>query len=63
LQKLEAAKNAPKEAAPEDNVEYWIGIDLGDRRNLDSLVLNYFKIFEKYFGSFPKFVIRHAERR
>lgn len=33
LQKLEAAKNAPKEAGPEDNVEYWIGIDLGDKRS------------------------------
>jgi transposase len=33
LQKLEAAKNAPKEAAPEDNVEYWIGIDLGDKKS------------------------------
>ena len=33
LQKLEPAKNAPQEAAPEDNVEYWIGIDLGDRKS------------------------------
>ena len=33
LQKLEAAKNAPKEADPEDNVEYWIGIDLGDKKS------------------------------
>jgi transposase len=33
LQKLESAKNAPKEAAPEDHVEYWIGIDLGDKKS------------------------------
>lgn len=33
LQRLEAARNAPKEAAPEGNVEYWIGIDLGDRKS------------------------------
>jgi len=33
LQKLEAAKNAPKEAAPDDDVEYWIGIDLGDKKS------------------------------
>lgn len=33
LQKLEAAKNAPKEATPEDNVDYWIGIDLGDKKS------------------------------
>lgn len=31
LQKLEAAKNAPRETASEENVEYWIGIDLGDK--------------------------------
>jgi transposase len=31
LQKLEAAKNAPRETAPEESVEYWIGIDLGDK--------------------------------
>jgi hypothetical protein len=28
LQKLESAKNAPKQAAPDENVEYHIGIDL-----------------------------------
>lgn len=33
LQKLEAAKSAPKEKTPKDNVEYWIGIDLGDRKS------------------------------
>ncbi len=33
LQKLEAAKNAPKETAPEEKLEYWIGIDLGDRKS------------------------------
>lgn len=33
-QKLEAAKNAPKpEAAPEDPVAYYIGIDLGDKKS------------------------------
>lgn len=33
LQKLEAAKNAPKKSVPEDDVEYWIGIDLGDKKS------------------------------
>ena len=33
LQKLEAAKKAPKEVAPDDNVDYWIGIDLGDKKS------------------------------
>ena len=27
------AKNTPTEASPEDNVEYWIGIDLGDKKS------------------------------
>jgi len=33
LQKLEAAKNAPKAAALEEAVEYYIGIDLGDKKS------------------------------
>jgi hypothetical protein len=33
LQKLDAAKNIPKEIAAEENVENWIGIDLGDRNS------------------------------
>jgi transposase len=33
LQKLEAAKNATKKSVPEDDVEYWIGIDLGDKKS------------------------------
>lgn len=33
LHKLEAAKKAPKAAKPEENVEYYIGIDLGDKRS------------------------------
>lgn len=33
LQKLVAAKNAAKEATLKDDVEYWIGIDLGDRKS------------------------------
>ena len=33
LHKLEAAKKAPKVAKPEENVEYYIGIDLGDKRS------------------------------
>ena len=33
IQKLEAAKDAPKEVASDDRVEYWIGIDLGDKKS------------------------------
>lgn len=33
LQKLEAAKNAPKEVVAEERAEYWIGIDLGDKHS------------------------------
>jgi len=33
LQKLEAAKHAPKRTQPEEKVEYYIGIDLGDKRS------------------------------
>jgi hypothetical protein len=33
LQKLDAAKNAPKRSVPEDDVEYWIGIDLEDKKS------------------------------
>jgi transposase len=33
LQKLEAAKHTRKEVAVEDNVAYWIGIDLGDKKS------------------------------
>jgi len=33
LHKLEAAKKTPKRKAPEENVEYYIGIDLGDKRS------------------------------
>jgi transposase len=33
LHKLEAAKEAPRAVKPEENVEYYIGIDLGDKRS------------------------------
>jgi len=33
LQKLEVAKNGHRETAPEKDVEYWIGIDLGDKKS------------------------------
>lgn len=33
LRKLEDAKNAPKRPAPDANVEYHIGIDLGDKKS------------------------------
>ena len=33
LQKLESAKSAPKQPAPDENVEYHIGIDLGDKKS------------------------------
>jgi transposase len=66
LQKLEEAKNAPKEAAPEDGVEYWIGIDLGDKHSKycfldkntnivaeDSLATTVTE-FEQYFKAIPR---------
>lgn len=33
LQKLESAKSAPKQPASDENVEYHIGIDLGDKKS------------------------------
>jgi len=33
LHKLETAKKTPKTSAPEEEVEYYIGIDLGDKRS------------------------------
>lgn len=66
LQKLDAAKNIPKEIAAEENVEYWIGIDLGDRNSAycfldknanivaeDSMATTVTE-FEQYFKSIPR---------
>jgi len=66
LQKLETAKNTHKKIAAEENVEYWIGIDLGDRRSRycfldknmnivaeDSLATTATE-FEKYFKAIPR---------
>jgi len=66
LRKLEAAKNAPKEAAPEDGIGYWIGIDLGDKHSKycfldknanivaeDSLATTVTE-FEQYFKAIPR---------
>lgn len=66
LQKLNAAKNTPKEIAAEENVEYWIGIDLGDRNSTycfldknvnivaeDSLATTTTE-FEQYFKAIPR---------
>jgi transposase len=66
LQKLETAKNAPKQSAPDANVEYHIGIDLGDKKsdycildrnanivaagNLATTVIE----FEMYFKEIPR---------
>jgi len=66
LKKLEAAKNAPKLPAPDEDVEYYIGIDLGDKTSnyciLDknANVLTEGKLattlmeFELYFKAIPR---------
>jgi len=66
LHKLEAAKNAPKETAPEEDVEYYIGIDLGDKRSFYCILDKNADIvaegslattvteFELYFKAIPK---------
>jgi transposase len=66
LQQLNAAKNAPEKIEEEENVEYWIGIDLGDRRSRYCFLDKNTKIvaeeslattvteFEQYFKAIPR---------
>jgi transposase len=66
LQKLEVAKNAPKEVAPDENIEYYIGIDLGDRKSYycildknanivaDGSLATTVTEFELYFKEIPR---------
>lgn len=66
LHKLEAAKKRPKRKASEENVEYYIGIDLGDKRSYycfldkntnivaEGNLATTVKDFELYFKAIPK---------
>lgn len=66
LHKLEAAKKQPKRKAPEENVEYYIGIDLGDKRSYycfldksanivaEGNLATTVQEFELYFKTIPK---------
>jgi len=66
LQKLESAKNTPRETVLEENVEYYIGIDLGDKRSYycildknadivaDGSLTTTAMEFEVYFKAIPK---------
>lgn len=66
LHKLEAAKKAPKAARHEEGVEYYIGIDLGDKRSYycildkntniaaDGNLATTVQEFEQYFKAIPK---------
>jgi transposase len=66
LHKLETAKKAPKAAKPEEDVEYYIGIDLGDKRSYycildkntniaaDGNLATTVQEFEQYFKATPK---------
>jgi transposase len=66
LQKLETAKNAPKEAVVEKDVDYHIGIDLGDKRSYycildkntnivaDGSLATTSEEFDLYFKEIPK---------
>jgi transposase len=66
LHKLETAKKQPKREAPEENVEYYIGIDLGDKRSYycildkntniaaDGSLATTVQEFEQYFKAIPR---------